>query len=181
MPYSSRFFIFLLIIFSACSPTETKPEPQEAIKQTPLVIKKEGIVVYQLQKSERIDSLLFSNQQFIDFKNSIEDLSKLNRSGLGPFLLNAINSCNKLLKEPLSEPFNTPDVRSRLKVVKTQLLKARFYSKERMQKELNETIENLYVAYTAYLKRVEDFSKETETVIVNDLVAEEKSLMKTRR
>ena len=168
MLYSCRVCIFLLIIFTACSSKATKSEPLEKIKKTPLVIKKEGIVVYQLQQNERIDSLLLSNQNFIDFKSSIEDLSKLNRNGLGPFLLNAINSCNKLLKEPLPEPFDSSDVRSRLKVVKTQLLKARFNSREGMQEELNQNIENLYVAYTAYLKRIEDFSEESEKVVLND-------------
>ena len=49
-----------------------------------------------------------------------------------------------------------------IKVVKTALLKARYYSVEERQLELDESYEALFVAYTAYLKRIEDFSLEVQ-------------------
>lgn len=178
--HSNRFFIFLLIILSACNSTESKNELKPIIKKTPLVIEKEGITIYQLQENKLIDSLLLTNQTFITFKNSIEDLSKLNQAGLGPFLVSAINNCNQLLKAPLSAPFNTPDIRSRLKIVKTELLKARYYSKEEMQEELNQNIKSLYVAYSAYLKRIEDFSNQ-DGENADEIVQDKKLSIKARR
>ena len=56
----------------------------------------------------------------------------------------------------------TPEIKSRLKVVKTELLKARYYSLEEQQKELDESFQALFVAYTAYLKRIEDFSLDVQ-------------------
>ena len=64
------------------------------------------------------------------------------------------------MRYPIPAPFDTPEIKSRLKVVKTALLKARYYSVEERQKELDESYEALFVAYMAYLKRIEDFSLE---------------------
>ena len=62
------------------------------------------------------------------------------------------------LRYQIPAPFDTPEIKSRLKVVKTALLKARYYSVEERQQELDESYEALFIAYTAYLKRIEDFS-----------------------
>jgi len=59
-------------------------------------------------------------------------------------------------------PFSTPDIHSRLKVVKTELIKARYYGQEADQEQLNESLKKLYKAYKAYLMRIEDFAVEVK-------------------
>ena len=96
--------------------------------------------------------------EFTAFAQSMEDLTKLKPGGIAPFLLGAIIKCNALLRYQIPAPFDTPEIKSRLKVIKTALLKARYYSVEERQQELDESYEALFIAYTAYLKRIEDFS-----------------------
>ena len=93
----------------------------------------------------------------------MEDLTKLKPEGIAPFLLGTLIKCQCTFALSNScAPFDTPEIKSRLKVVKTALLKARYYSVEERQLELDESYEALFVAYTAYLKRIEDFSIEVQ-------------------
>ena len=107
-----------------------------------------------------MDSSMLNNESFSKFRTTIEDLSKLNQEGLEPFLNDALINCNQLLKEKLPLPYDVPEVKGRLKVVKTQLIKARFHSEEKMQLELNQSLRELYIAYSAYLKRIDGITME---------------------
>ena len=66
-------------------------------------------------------------------------------------------------------PFETPEIKSRLKVVKTQLLKARYFSQQEQIKELNASFRQVFVAHEAYLKRIEDFALDATQTSITDL------------
>ena len=150
--------LLVMVLFYACGNTPEEKKVAEVIEQKPLQVKQENIVLYQLKQDSLIDSLLLPIKEFSAFTKSMEDLTKLKPEGIAPFLLGTIIKCNALLRYQIPAPFDTPEIKSRLKVVKTALLKARYYSVEERQKELDESYQALFIAYTAYLKRIEDFS-----------------------
>ena len=150
--------LFVILLCCACVNAPEEKKVAEVKEQNPLQLKQENIELYQLKQDSLIDSLLLPIEEFTAFTQSMEDLTKLKPEGIAPFLLGTIIKCNSLLRYQIPEPFNTQEIKSRLKVVKTALLKARYYSVEERQQELDESYEALFIAYTAYLKRIEDFS-----------------------
>ena len=150
--------LFVILLCYACVNAPEEKKMEEVEEQRLLQLKQENIELYQLKQDSLIDSLLLPIEEFTAFTQSMEDLTKLKPEGIAPFLLGTIIKCNALLRYQIPEPFNTPEIKSRLKVVKTALLKARYYSVEERQQELDESYEALFIAYTAYLKRIEDFS-----------------------
>ena len=54
-------------------------------------------------------------------------------------------------------------------MVKTQLLKARYFSQQEQLEEFNESFRQVFVAHEAYLKRIEDFAIDTEQTTTTDL------------
>lgn len=156
-----RFILCLLVVLTSCGETKPKTDKPstEGTKPISVQIQRESLTVYQLQTNAQIDSLLYPIEEFTAFKNTIEDLSKLNPTGIDPFLEEALIKSNKLLKKKMPEPFNVPDIKSRLKVIKTTLLKAYYYSQEKKEEELNLSLKEIYTAYRAYLMRIEDFSQ----------------------
>ena len=154
--------LFVVLLCYACVNASEEKKVAEVVEQKPLELKQENIKLYQLKQDALIDSLLLPIKEFTAFTQSMEDLTKLKPEGIAPFLLGSIIKCNALLRYQIPVPFDTPEIKSRLKVVKTALLKARYYSVEERQQELDESYEALFVAYTAYLKRIEDFSLEVQ-------------------
>ena len=162
MPYRLLLSVFILVFFG-CDQSTTSEAPQQTIKEKRLVIDTSAISLYSFDETNPlIDSLLLDLEAFKNFRASIEDLSKLNPRGLSPFLINARVNTNKLLKTSLPSPFETADIRSRLKVVKTQLLRVSYYSTQEKYDELNPALFDLYDAYKAYLLRIEDFAQTTK-------------------
>lgn len=153
-----RLFIFAMLLLCACGDLPEEKKEGDVIEQKPNQVKKDNIKVYELQTDTLIDSLLIPIEEFSAFTQAMDNLTKLKPEGITPFLLGVMSKCNALLRRPIPIPFDTPEIQSRLKVVKTELLKVRYYSIEERQKELDESFEALFVAYTAYLKRIEEVS-----------------------
>ena len=173
--------LFVLALLCACGDTTTEKKTPEVIEQQPIQVKQDNIVVYQLKEDALIDSLLLPIAEFSAFTKSMEGLTKLKPEGISPFLLGVIIKCNKLLRSSIPAPFDTPEIKSRLKVVKTELLKSRYYSIEEQQEELDESFKHLFKAYAAYLKRIEDFSLDVqEEGVINQNEGEEKSANKLK-
>ena len=155
-----KLILCLCVVLMGCMDNPSKKEvPIQTNKKDSVYIQSESLRVYQLQTNASIDSLLFSMEAFMAFKSTIEDLSKLNPAGIDPFLEEAINKSNVLLTKAIPAPFDAPDIKSRLKVIKTALLKAHYYSQENNEEELNKSLKEIYSAYQAYLMRIEDFGQ----------------------
>lgn len=162
-------FFGLALFFSGCNRSLEKKEPTVVEEQQPLRIDKESIQLYQLNQYPLVDSVLIPIEKFSVFRATMEDLTKLNPTGIEPFLYEALLKCDDLLRQKLPSPFSTPDIKSRLKVVKTELIKARYYGQEADQEKLNEALKKLYIAYNAYLMRIEDFALTSSEQISMDV------------
>ena len=158
MRYSFIIFSFGLCLGCGPSAPEPKNEIVEEDVKAPITLAIGPLSVYQLTAHPTIDSLLLPLKSFKEYNEKINDLAKLDPAGVEPFILTTLIKCDVLLKKKLPTPFETSEIKSRLKVVKTQLLKARYFSQQEQLEELNESFRQVFVAHEAYLKRIEDFA-----------------------
>lgn len=156
------FVLFLISIYcSSCSTSSPKPVEKVEVKDSlRLEVETKNLSIYALPKEGIIDSTLMQNTRFLSFKGAMEDLNKLNPEGILPFVVAALQACQRVERSPLPQPFDALDISARLKVVKTQLIKVRYFTQEEKQEELNQALEGLYTAYNDYLKRIHSFSEE---------------------
>ncbi len=99
---------------------------------------------------------------FIQFKESIEDLSKLNPKGVIIFLSELYKITTQLLQSPFPKNFDGLPVYSRIKVVQTQIIKCHFYASNNEIKKLNDSLDELYVEYNILLNRMVSFIEERQ-------------------
>ena len=99
---------------------------------------------------------------FIQFKESIEDLSKLNPKGVIIFLSELYKITTQLLQSPFPKNFDGLPVYSRIKVVQTQIIKCHFYASNNQSKKLNDSLDELYLEYNILLNRMVSFIEERQ-------------------
>ena len=97
---------------------------------------------------------------FERFQNSVNGIPKLNPKSLDVFLLGLSINIEKLEKSEFPEIFDNPQILSRLKLIRMQTLKTKyfteFYSKDSIKPALNE----LYIYYNALIERMVSITKE---------------------
>ena len=99
---------------------------------------------------------------FILFKESMEDLSKLNPKGVIIFLSELYKITKQLLQSPFPKTFDGLPVYSRIKVVQTQIIKCHFYASNNQSQKLNNSLDELYLEYNILLNRMISFVEERE-------------------
>ena len=99
---------------------------------------------------------------FISFKESMEDLSKLNPKGVIIFLSELYKITKQLLQSPFPKTFDGLPVYSRIKVVQTQIIKCHFYASNNQSQKLNNSLDELYLEYNVLLNRMISFVEERE-------------------
>tara|TARA_B100001769_G_C21909439_1_gene490770 strand:+ start:42 stop:608 length:567 start_codon:yes stop_codon:yes gene_type:complete len=99
---------------------------------------------------------------FILFKESMEDLSKLNPKGVIIFLSELYKITKQLLQSPFPKTFDGLPVYSRIKVVQTQIIKCHFYASNNQSQKLNNSLDELYLEYNILLSRMVSFVEERE-------------------
>ena len=113
--------------------------------------------VYVPKNNSFVDSIINSVSEFRDLKTSIEDLTKLNPNGIESFLDETLIKCNNLLNLKNNNFTSRPEIRGRLKVLKTNILKCKFNNHQNDIKSLNESLKNLFTSYNILFERLEDF------------------------
>jgi len=115
-----------------------------------------------------LDSTLYLNKAFMVFKKNIETLSKLDPTSLDLYISASLGSSNKLLNATLPDGFEVPPINSRIRVVKTQLLRCKYYSQEEDFESLNLGLIDLFDSYDILLKRIDDIALSEEALSVNE-------------
>ena len=115
-----------------------------------------------------LDSTLYLNKAFMVFKKNIETLSKLDPTSLDLYISASLGSSNKLLNVTLPDGFEVPPINSRIRVVKTQLLRCKYYSQEEDFESLNLGLIDLFDSYDILLKRIDDIALSEEALSVNE-------------
>ena len=120
------------------------------------------------KNTEVLDSTLYLNEAFVLFKKNIEALSELDPTGLGLYLKASLSTSNKLLNATLPAGFEVPAIKSRVRVVKTQLLRCKYYSQQEDYELLNLGLIELFDSYDILLKRIDDVAQSEDALFVNE-------------
>ena len=147
--YSSALLIFL----SCQSPNDLKK--QKDISEVEEVSLKNNFQIYIPKKNSFVDSLVNSISELRDLKISIEDLTKLNPNGIDSFLDETLIKCDNLLDLKNKNFVSRPEIRGRLKVLKTNILKSKLNNHQNDVKNLNESLRKLFVSYNILFERLE--------------------------
>ena len=116
-----------------------------------------------LNKNKNLSSLPedFLNQNGIDdwesfkeFQDTIENISKLNPNGLGVFLNGLSKKIEKLEQSDFPVLFDKPQVLSRLKLIRMQALKSRYFTKNYTKDSLEIALNELYQYYNSLIDRI---------------------------
>lgn len=143
----------LLIFFSCHSPNGLKKKKN--ISEVQEISLDNNFQIYIPKKNSFVDSIVKSVSELRDLKISIEDLTKLNPNGIESFLDETLNKCDNLLKLKNNNFISRPEIRGRLKVLKTNILKSKLNNHQNDVKNLNESLRKLFVSYNILFERLE--------------------------
>ena len=147
-------YSFALLIFLSCqSPNGLKKKKD--ISKVEEVSLENNFQIYTPEKNSFVDSLVNSISELRDLKISIEDLTKLNPNGIESFLDETLTKCNNLLKLKNKNLISRPEIRGRLKVLKTNILKCKLNNHQNDIKNLNKSLRKLFMSYNILFERIE--------------------------
>lgn len=93
-------------------------------------------------------------KELMDFKRDFENLKRLNPKGLSLFLRGLERQCRTVLRGKFPEPFDQNPIKSRLKVVLTEVMQAQYFAENKQNAALEESLKKMYAAYTIFLERI---------------------------
>ena len=143
----------LLIFFSCQSPNGLKKKKN--ISEVQEISLDNNFQIYIPEKNSFVDSITQSVSELRDLKISIEDLTKLNPNGIESFLDETLNKCDNLLNLKNNNFISRPEIRGRLKVLKTNILKCKFNNHQNDITKLNESLRKLFISYNILFERLD--------------------------
>ncbi len=143
----------LLIFFSCQSPNGLKKKKN--ISEVQEISLDNNFQIYIPKKNSFVDSIVKSVSELRDLKISIEDLTKLNPNGIESFLDETLNKCDNLLNLKNNNFVSRPEIRGRLKVLKTNILKCKFNNHQNDITNLNESLRKLFISYNILFERLD--------------------------
>lgn len=143
----------LLIFFSCQSPNGLKKKKN--ISEVQEISLDNNFQIYIPKKNSFVDSITQSVSELRDLKISIEDLTKLNPNGIESFLDETLNKCDNLLNLKNNNFISRPEIRGRLKVLKTNILKCKFNNHQNDITNLNESLRKLFISYNILFERLD--------------------------
>lgn len=184
-----RFIVFGFILFIySCGNKKTEVTNENVVQKDSLVkidlTNSENKIIYVPSNIKVLDTTLFSNRNFSKFKESIEALEDLNKITIDEYLFAAIVASSAVINSQLPKDFEIPAVKSRLRVVKTNLLKSRFYAQQEDMESLTKTLDEVFCSYNILLKRIDDLivseeeNQENEFEVNKRIKPERKELLK---
>ena len=142
-----------MIFFSCQSPNGLKKKKN--ISEVQEISLDNNFQIYIPKKNSFVDSITQSVSELRDLKISIEDLTKLNPNGIESFLDETLNKCDNLLNLKNNNFISRPEIRGRLKVLKTNILKCKFNNHQNDITNLNESLRKLFISYNILFERLD--------------------------
>ena len=161
---------FLSVTSCEINTSKSKNDQSEALDSIaqPIVILSEARTFFIPKNTKVLDSTLYLNEAFNVFKKNIEMLSKLDPTSLDLYIIASLGSSNKLLNATLPVNFDVPAINSRIRVVKTQLLRCKYYSQQEDFELLNLGLTELFDSYDILLKRIDDIALSEDALSENE-------------
>ena len=97
---------------------------------------------------------------FERFQSSVEGMSKMNPKSLDVFLNGLSINIEKLEKSEFPEIFNKPQILSRLKLLRMQALKAKYFTEYYTKDSIKPALIELYSYYNSLIERMIAITKE---------------------
>jgi len=161
------FLVCSLLIFTFCnsgSSTVTTTSTKQQIQK-----EKANPLAAELPLIAYPEELLkdYGLEEWEDFRKLYESMERLKSLDLRDVEVNIIGLSSRLknlISKSLPGGFETPQVRSRLKVVQMQVQKSRYFTRHYKEDSLVPSLEVLYSHYNALLKRMTVLKEEATTV-----------------
>ena len=166
---------FLSVSSCQINISKSKKDQSEALDSIaqPIAELPEARTFFTPKNTKVLDSTLYLNEAFIVFRKSIETLSKLDPTSLDLYLNASLASSNKLLNATLPIGFEVPAINSRVRVVKTQLLRCKYYSQQEDFESLNLGLIELFDSYDILLKRIDDIALSEDALSANEFIVKQ--------
>ena len=177
---------FLSVTSCEITTSKSKNDQSEALDSIaqPNAKLPEARTFFMPKNTKVLDSTLYLNEAFIVFRKNIETLSKLDPTSLDLYLIASLGSSNKLLNATLPVNFDVPAINSRIRVVKTQLLRCKYYSQQEDFELLNLGLTELFDSYDILLKRIDDIALSEDALSGNEFSVKkelEEPMMRLRK
>ncbi|MGY8967605.1 MAG: hypothetical protein ACKVHT_03810 [Flavobacteriales bacterium] len=177
---------FLSVTSCEINTSKSKNDQSEALDSIaqPIAILPEARTFFIPKNTKVLDSTLYLNEAFNVFKKNIEMLSKLDPTSLDLYIIASLGSSNKLLNATLPVNFDVPAINSRIRVVKTQLLRCKYYSQQEDFELLNLGLTELFDSYDILLKRIDDIALSEDALSGNEFSVKkelEEPMMRLRK
>ena len=177
---------FLSVTSCEINTSKSKNDQSEALDSIaqPIAILSEARTFFIPKNTKVLDSTLYLNEAFNVFKKNIEMLSKLDPTSLDLYIIASLGSSNKLLNATLPVNFDVPAINSRIRVVKTQLLRCKYYSQQEDFELLNLGLTELFDSYDILLKRIDDIALSEDALSGNEFSVKkelEEPMMRLRK
>lgn len=151
------FYLYVLLFAFSCQNAMDLKKKKSILKINEIPLKK-NFQIYVPKKNSYGDSIIQLVSELRDLKISIEDLTKLNPNGIESFLNETLIKCDNLLNLKNNDFVSRPEIRGRLKVLKTNILKCKFNNHQNDIENLNESLQKLFLSYNILFERLEDFN-----------------------
>ena len=167
MSYSSRLLVFCFLSFISCN---TNSSTVGTISTTLQIQEEKGKkMTADLPLVAYPESLLkdYGLDEWEEFRNLYETMERLKSLDLRDVEVNILGLSSRLkdlISKPLPGAFETPQIRSRLKVVQMQTQKSRYFTRHYKEDSLAPSLEALYAHYNALLNRMAVLKEEANTV-----------------
>jgi hypothetical protein len=177
---------FLSVSSCEINLSKSKNDQSEALYSItqPIAALPEARTFFIPKNTKVLDSTLYLNEAFNVFKKNIEMLSKLDPTSLDLYIIASLGSSNKLLNATLPVNFDVPAINSRIRVVKTQLLRCKYYSQQEDFELLNLGLTELFDSYDILLKRIDDIALSEDALSENEFSVKkelEEPMMRLRK
>ena len=177
---------FLSVTSCEINTSRSKNDQSEALDSIaqPITTLPEARTFFIPKNTKVLDSTLYLNEAFNVFKKNIEMLSKLDPTSLDLYIIASLGSSNKLLNATLPVNFDVPAINSRIRVVKTQLLRCKYYSQQEDFELLNLGLTELFDSYDILLKRIDDIALSEDALSGNEFSVKkelEEPMMRLRK
>ena len=166
---------FLSVSSCQINISKSKKDQSEALDSIsqPIAELPEARTFFTPKNTKVLDSTLYLNEAFIVFRKNIETLSKLDPTSLDLYLSASLGASNKLMNVTLPIGFEVPAINSRVRVVKTQLLRCKYYSQQEDFESLNLGLIELFDSYDILLKRIDDVALSEDVLSANEFIVKQ--------
>ncbi len=163
-----RFFILILILFNSCI---GENESKNAVSSTLEKFKDhdsitmESIKLVDYPKDFLKENGLEEWNEFMSLYENMDRLKELDFRDVEVNLIALSTRLKDLISGSLPKEFETPQIRSRLKVVQMQAQKSRYFTRHYKKDSLIPSLKILYSHYNAFISRMIILKQEKTAVV----------------